>query len=68
MGKSRRRATSRKAAGARNQLAEAVLGARESLLEQDRARLYGHRHERPEQKRAYRHGYDEGSLVMGGGG
>ena len=81
MGKSRRSDTSRKAAAAHNQLAEAVLGARTGLLElvmeagfgvlgavleQDRSRLCGERHARPDHRRAYRHGDDEGSLVMGG--
>ena len=40
-----------------------VLGA---LLEEDRERLCGPRHVRSGERRAYRHGHDEGSLVLGG--
>ncbi len=81
MGKSRRTETSRKAERREGKLLEAVVAARSdlralvmdagfgvlgSLLEQDRAELCGERHARSQQRRAYRHGYDEGSLVMGG--
>ena len=81
MSKSRRTETSRKAERQENPLLEAVVAARSdlralvmdagfgvlgSLLEEDRAELCGERHARSEQRRAYRHGYDEGSLVMGG--
>ena len=81
MGKGRRRATSRKAQRPRSELLENVLAARSDLLglvmeagfgvlgcllERDRAQLCGQRHARSEQRRAYRHGYDEGSLVFGG--
>ena len=81
MSKSRRTETSRKAERQENPLLEAVVAARSdlralvmdagfgvlgSLLEEDRAELCGERYARSEQRRAYRHGYDEGSLVMGG--
>ena len=45
---------------------DAGFGVLGSLLEEDRAELCGERYARSEQRRAYRHGYDEGSLVMGG--
>ncbi len=81
MSKSRRTETSRKAERQENPLLEAVVAARSdlralvmdagfgvlgSLLEEDRAELCGERYARSQQRRAYRHGYDEGSLVMGG--
>ena len=83
MSKSRRTETSRKAERQENPLLKAVVAARSdlralvmdagfgvlgSLLEEDRAELCGERYARSEQRRAYRHGYDEGSLVMGGRG
>ncbi len=45
---------------------DAGFGVLGSLLEEDRAELCGERYARSQQRRAYRHGYDEGSLVMGG--
>ena len=81
MGKSRRSATRRKGSGRRNELVGAIVEARSdllglvmnagfgvlgALLEEDRAQLCGARHARGEERRAYRHGYDEGSLVLGG--
>ena len=45
---------------------EAGFGVLGAVLEQDRSRLCGERHARPDHRRACRHGYDEGSLVMGG--
>ena len=81
MGKSRRNAGSRKGTGRRSELVEAIVEARTdllglvmnagfgvlgALLEEDRGQLCGERHARGEQRRAYRHGYDEGSLVLGG--
>ena len=81
MSKSRRTETSRKAERQENPLLEAVVAARSdlralvmdagfgvlgSLLEEDWAELCGERYARSQQRRAYRHGYDEGSLVMGG--
>ena len=50
----------------RDLVLEAGLGVFQELLEEDRERLCGRRHERVEERRAYRHGHDEGRLVMGG--
>lgn len=81
MGKSRRNAGSKKATGGNNELVGAILEARSDLLglvmnagfgvlgamlEQDREQLCGERHARAQHRQAYRHGYDDGSLVLGG--
>lgn len=55
---------------ARQSLREVVLeagfGVFAELLEEDREALCGPRNERSAERMAYRHGYDEGCLVMGG--
>ena len=42
----------------RDLVLEAGLGVFQELLEEDRERLCGRRHERVEERRAYRHGHD----------
>lgn len=57
-------------AEARRALREVVLeagfGVFAELLEEDREALCGPRHVRAAERRAYRHGYDQGRLTMGG--
>ena len=50
----------------RELVVEAGLGVFQKLLEEDRERLCGRRHERVADREAYRYGHDEGRLVMGG--
>ena len=50
----------------RSLVLEAGFGVFAELLEEDREELCGPRHSRSDERRAYRHGYDEGRLVMGG--
>lgn len=81
MGKGRRKAAGRKAGADRNPVLEAVAEAKEgllelvvgagfgvlgALLEEDRERLCGPSHARSSERQGYRHGHDEGSLVLGG--
>ena len=50
----------------RSLVLEAGFGVFAELLEEDRETLCGPRHSRSDERRAYRHGYDEGRLVKGG--